>query len=467
MLQEDLLQPSSSRDKLSTVDDTGHRKWIFATRPEGFFYKRREILSLIYLAVFFTLPFIKVNGMPLLMFNVVEGKFILFSKIFWPNDFFIFAFAMITFIIFIVLFTIAYGRLFCGWACPQTIFMEFVFRKIEWWIEGTPSQQQKLNKGPWTTEKFAKKALKHILFFAVSFLIAHAFLSYIIGVDTVVRDIREPFSEHIGLFMGLLIFSLLFYFVFAFVREIVCTTICPYGRLQGVMFDKDTMQISYDYVRGEPRGKMSKNVTAQFGDCIDCKKCVHVCPTGIDIRNGVQLDCVGCTACIDACDEVMLKIQRPTGLIRYASENQISESKSWVFTARMKAYTVLLTLLVLIMSVLVFSRRTVDTYISRARGPIYQEVGDTAYSNLYNAKIINKSNKEMPVTFVVENMQGRVKIVDDHAQTLKKESLNQITFFVEIPKSSIKKRSNTVKIAVYSGDKKIQSIKTKFIGPFI
>ncbi len=467
MLQDDLLQPSTSRDKLSTVDDTGQRRWLLVAKPKGFFYRRREILSLIYLAVFFGLPFIKVDGMPLLLFNVVEGKFILFSKIFWPNDFFIFAFAMITFIIFIVLFTIAYGRLFCGWACPQTIFMEFVFRKIEWWIEGTPSQQQKLNNGPWTTEKFVKKSLKHILFFAISFLIAHTFLSYIIGVDKVVMDMREPFSEHIGLFMGLVIFSLLFYFVFAFVREIVCTTICPYGRLQGVMFDKDTMQVSYDYVRGEPRGKMSKNTSTQFGDCIDCKKCVHVCPTGIDIRNGVQLDCIGCTACIDACDEVMEKIHRPKGLIRYASENQISESKHWVLTPRMKAYTILLSLLLLIMAALVFTRRTVDTYISRARGPIYQELGDTAYSNLYNAKIINKSNKNLPIKLVVENMPGRVKILDDHAMVLKNEAINEITFFVEVPKNSIKKRSSVVKIAVYSGDEKIQSVKTKFLGPFM
>jgi cytochrome c oxidase accessory protein FixG len=467
MLQEDLLQPSSSRDKLSTVDNTGHRKWMFVAKPDGYFYKRREILSLIYLAIFFGLPFIKVNGMPLLMFNVVEGKFILFSKIFWPNDFFIFAFAMITFIIFIVLFTIAYGRLFCGWACPQTIFMEFVFRKIEWWIEGTPSQQQKLNNSSWTTEKIMKKSLKHILFFAISFLIAHTFLSYIIGVDKVVKDIREPFSEHVGLFIGLVVFSFLFYFVFAFVREIVCTTICPYGRLQGVMFDKDTMQISYDYIRGEPRGKMSKNSASNLGDCIDCKKCVHVCPTGIDIRNGVQLDCVGCTACIDACDEVMEKIHRPKGLIRYASENQISESKHWVFTPRMKAYTVLLSLLMLIMTVLVFTRRTVDTYVSRARGPIYQELGDTAFSNLYNAKIINKSNKDLPIKLVVENMPGKVKVLDDHSLTLKKEAINQMTFFVEVPKTSIKKRSNILKIAVYSGDKKIQSVKTKFLGPFM
>lgn len=467
MLQEDLLQPSSSRDKLSTVDNTGHRRWMFVAKPDGFFYKRREILSLVYLAIFFGLPFIKVNGMPLLMFNVVEGKFILFSKIFWPNDFFIFAFAMITFIIFIVLFTIAYGRLFCGWACPQTIFMEFVFRKIEWWIEGTPSQQQKLNSSSWTTEKVMKKSIKHILFFTISFLIAHTFLSYIIGVDKVIADIREPFSEHIGLFIGLLVFSFLFYFVFAFVREIVCTTICPYGRLQGVMFDKDTMQISYDYVRGEPRGKMSKNSTTTLGDCIDCKKCVHVCPTGIDIRNGVQLDCVGCTACIDACDEVMEKIHRPKGLIRYASENQISESKHWVFTPRMKAYTVLLSLLLLIMSVLVFTRRTVDTYVSRARGPIYQEVGDTAFSNLYNAKIINKSNIDLPIKLVVENMPGKVKVLDDHSMILKNEAINQITFFVEVPKASIKKRSNILKIAVYSGDKKIQSVKTKFLGPFM
>jgi cytochrome c oxidase accessory protein FixG len=382
MTSEELLQPSTFRDTVSTVTNAGKRHWIYALQPNGKFYSFRKALAVIYVIVFFTLPFIKVNDMPFLMINVVKGKFIIFSKIFWPQDFFIFAIGMITFIIFIVLFTVVFGRLFCGWACPQTIFMEFVFRKIEWWIEGNPTQQKARNKNTSSSDYIVRKVVKHIIFFVLSFAIANTFLAYIIGIDELVKVIEEPMFEHIALLTGLLIFTFLFYSVYAFVREIVCTTICPYGRLQGVMFDKDTMQISYDYKRGEPRGKLSKKNENNFGDCIDCKKCVAVCPTGIDIRNGIQMECIGCTACIDACNSIMEQINLPKGLIRYASENEIVNKTKFVFNTRMKAYTLLLGLLVVFMSVLIASRKSIDTYISRAKNQLYQELPTGKISNL-------------------------------------------------------------------------------------
>ncbi|NUO02355.1 MAG: cytochrome c oxidase accessory protein CcoG, partial [Saprospiraceae bacterium] len=395
-----------------------------------------------------------------------EGKFILFSKIFWPQDFFIFAIGMITFIIFIALFTVIYGRLFCGWTCPQTVFMEFVFRPIEWLIEGSPSQQKKLNAGEWDTGKIIRKTLKHAIYLLISFVIAHTFLAYILGLDELVKVIKEPLADHIGLLSGLIIFTLLFYLVFAFVRDIVCTTICPYGRLQSVMFDKDTMQISYDYKRGEPRGKFKKNAERTEGDCINCLKCVQVCPTGIDIRNGVQMDCVGCTACIDACDEVMDAVHFERGLIRYASENEISTGQPFRFNNRMKAYTGLLVVLLGVMVFLVATRKTVDTYISRVKGQLYQEVEGGKISNLFDAKIINKTREEIPVTLKLEDLDGSIKLVGNQQMVLKKEAINEFTFFLEIPKEQIKKRSSTLRIGVYQGNEKIQTVKTKFLGPF-
>jgi len=423
-------------------------------------------LAWLYLAVFFIMPFIKVNGMPFMMINLPEGKFILFSKIFWPQDFFIFAIGMITFIIFIVLFTVIYGRLFCGWTCPQTVFMEFVFRPIEWLVEGSPSQQKKLNAGEWNSGKIIRKTIKHGLYLLISFVIAHTFLAYILGIDELVKIIREPLADHVGLLSGLVIFTLLFYAVFAFVRDIVCTTICPYGRLQSVMFDKDTMQIAYDYKRGEPRGKFKKNVVRTEGDCVSCLKCVQVCPTGIDIRDGVQMECVGCTACIDACDEVMDALHFERGLIRYASENEISTGKPARFNTRMKAYTGLLGVLLVAMVFLVATRKTVDTYISRVKGQLYQEVEGGKISNLFDAKIINKTREEIPLTLKLEGMDGTIKLVGNQQITLKKEAISEVTFFLEIPKDQIKKRSSTLRIGVYQGDEKIQTVKTKFLGPF-
>ncbi|MDA3613596.1 cytochrome c oxidase accessory protein CcoG [Polluticaenibacter yanchengensis] len=454
------------RNRASTVDEKGKRNWIYAMKPKGKLYSLRNYFSWFYFAIFFAMPFIKVNGMPFVLLNFVEAKFILFGKIFWPQDFFIFAVAMIVAIVSVVLFTVVYGRLFCGWICPQTFFMEMLFRKVEWAIEGTKSQQIKLNNSAWNTEKILKRGGKHIVFFILSFIIANTFLSYILGVDELKKIISEPISEHGLLFTGLLFFTTLFYVVYAFVREIVCTTICPYGRLQGVMFDKNTMQIAYDYERGEPRGKLKKNNTEIKGDCIDCMKCVHVCPTGIDIRNGVQMECVGCTACIDACNEVMFKINKPLGLIRYASENEIEKKEKFKFGSRLKAYTILLVALIGFMAALIVSRKSVDTFISRARGQLYQELPGNKYSNLYNAKILNKTNKEKDVAFKVENMPATIKLVSHHGVHLKSEAINETTFFIEIDMDKVLKRSTDLEIGVYENDQKIQTVKTTFLGPF-
>ncbi|MEP6792966.1 MAG: cytochrome c oxidase accessory protein CcoG [Saprospiraceae bacterium] len=467
MTEEELLHAETFRDRVSSVSASGKRNWIYAFKPSGKFYRYRNIVSYIYLIVFFAMPIIKINGNPFFMINVIDSKFILFGKIFWPQDFFIFAVGMISFIVFIVLFTVIYGRLFCGWACPQTVFLEFVFRKIEWWIEGSASRQKALHDGPWTMEKIWKKVLKHTLFLVVSFLIAHTFLAYIIGVDEVVKIIGEPLSQNVALLVGLIVFTMLFYGVFAFVREIVCTTICPYGRLQGVMFDKDTMQISYDYKRGEERGKYKRNEQRTNGDCIDCKKCVVVCPTGIDIRDGVQMDCVGCTACIDACDEVMDKIGFQKGLIRYASENQIANGTSFKFNTKMKAYTVLLFVLLSAMTVMIITRKTVDTYISRVSGQLFQETEGDKISNLFDAKIINKTNKDFPVELRIEGLNGEIKPVGAQGFLLKKEAINEFTFFLELPKTEVHSRSNKISIGIYQDGMKIQTVKTKFLGPFM
>lgn len=464
---DDIYEDESYRDRISTVTEDGKRNWVYALKPKGVYYNYRTTLAVLYLLVFFGLPFIKVNGMPFVLFNVLEGKFILFSKIFWPNDFHIFAIAMITFIVFIALFTIVFGRLFCGWICPQTIFMEFVFRKIEWWIEGSPAKQRLLDKADWTFTKVWKKALKHILFFLFSFLVAHTFLAYILGIDEISKIITEPLSNNLSLFLGIIGFALTFYGVFAFVREIVCTTICPYGRLQGVLFDQDTMLVAYDYKRGEQRGKFKKNEERILGDCIDCHQCVNVCPTGIDIRNGTQLDCVGCTACMDACDFMMDKVGLPKGLIRYASENGIEKGEKLHFTPKIKAYTAILILLTVVLVALLFSRKDIDVSISRVGGQLYQEQPDNKLSNLFNANIINKTNQTFPVEFRVENYDGKIQLVGEHAIQLKKEDITKSTFFIILNKKDVKKRSIKLEIGIYRNNKKIQTVSTKFLGPFV
>ncbi len=463
---EDLQHAESFRDRVSSVTEKGRRRWVYVLKPSGRFYKWRNYSAIFYLLVFFGLPFVKWDGEAFFMLNVIKGKFILFGKIFWPQDFFIFAVAMITFIIFIALFTVIYGRLFCGWACPQTIFMEMVFRRIEWWIEGSPNQQRNLHDKAWDVGKFVRKGFKHFLFLAISFIIANTFLAYIIGTDELFRMMREPISQNLSLLAGLVIFTLLFYGVFAFVRDIICTTVCPYGRLQSVLFDKDTMQISYDYGRGEPREKITKGKLRTEGDCIDCRKCVAVCPTGIDIRDGVQMECVGCTACIDACDEVMDKVGFKRGLIRYASENEIANKKPFHFNNRMKAYSGLLGFLIILMSVLVFTRRSIDTYVQRAQGQLFQEIEQDKISNLYVAKIINKTSREQEVEVKLEGTDGEIKLVGKEKHLLKPESVNEVEFFIVLNKNALTGRKTNLDLGVYQGNRRIQSLQTNFLGPF-
>ena len=453
------------RDHLATVTEEGKRIWIYPKKPKGKFHRFRVVAAIILLAVLFFVPFIKVNGHPFMLLDILNRKFILFGIAFGPHDFHLFVLSIIGLIISIFLFTVVYGRIFCGWICPQTVFMEGLFRKIEWWIEGSPSQQKKLDQMPWNWEKIRKKGLKQLIFLSVSFLIANTFLAYIISTDELFTIIRGPIAEHLTLLTGIIGFTLVFYFVFAYVREIVCTTICPYGRLQSVLVDQDSMQVSYDYVRGEPRGKMSKKVENNFGDCIDCKKCVIVCPTGIDIRDGVQMECVGCTACIDACDEVMDKISRPRGLIRYASERGIRENKKFVFTTRMKAYSGALVILLGIMTYLIASSKAISANISRVKGQLFQELPDNKISNLYDAKILNKKNKEYPVELKIIGMEGQVKMINNHP-ILKKQGLTDLTFFVILDQNKVQKRSNKIKIGVFADGELVDEINTTFLGPF-
>lgn len=456
----------SFRDSLATVDAKGKRKWIFAKKPKGKLYNYRTLMSWFFFAVFFAVPFIHINGRPLFLFNVLEAKFILFGKVFWPQDFFIFGLTMITFIVFIILFTAAFGRLFCGWVCPQTIFMEMLFRKVEYLFEGDANAQKYLKRQPWTTGKILRKSGKHVAFFALAFIIANFFLSYVIGVKELERIITEPVSQHAGGFISILVFSGVFYGVYAFFREQVCTVVCPYGRLQGVLLDKNSMLVAYDYLRGEPRGNAKKAAPeTNLGDCIDCFQCVSVCPTGIDIRNGTQMECIGCTACIDACNAIMEKINKQTGLIRYASENGITNKEPLHFTTRMKLYTVLLSILVLLLVSLLMTRKDVDATVMRTPGMLYQERGTDSISNLYNIKLVNKTLQNVPLTIRVEDGQGNIQIIGSNHIDVKAEGQGSGSFFVVLPRSVIHQRKKQIQLGLYNGNTKIDVAKTNFLGP--
>lgn len=464
-MRKEVKPEASFRDKLTTIDEKGHRQWIYPTKPKGKLYNSRAIVSVFLLVFLFGAPFVRLNGQPLLLFNVLERKFIIFGLTFWPQDFFLFAVATLAFIMFIVLFTAVFGRVFCGWVCPQTIFMEMVFRKIEYWLEGDAHAQRTLNNAPWTQKKFLKKTAKHVIFFSIAFLIGNTFLAYIIGVEELSKIITQPPSEQWGLFIAVLAFSGVFYFNFSWFREQMCVVVCPYGRLQGVLLDKDSIVVAYDFERGEPRGKMKKEEQRSNGDCVDCGLCVRVCPTGIDIRNGTQLECVNCTACIDACNDIMEKVNLPKNLIRYDSYNGIANKKKFRFTPRILAYSGVLILLVVFLGFSLGSRRDVETTILRTPGMLYQEAAGNKISNLYNIEVVNKTTSAIPIQLRLKSPEGTIRMVGD-ALTAPKQGMAKGTFFVELPKETLTGRKTELMIEVYSGDRLIEEMETNFLGPF-
>ena len=431
---------------------------------KGKLYQYRSLLSYFFLGLLFAAPFIKFNGEQLVLLNILERKFVFFGVIFWPQDFYLFVLALLSFVVFIVLFTVIFGRVFCGWACPQTIFMEMVFRKIEYWIEGEPVKQKKLNERPMDLDKFMRKAAKHSIFFLISFFIANIFLAYVIGTDTLLSIITEPVSTHLSGFISILVFTIIFYLVFSRIRSIVCTVICPYGRLQGVLLDDQSMIVAYDYNRGEPRGKVQKGMESLKGDCIDCKLCVQVCPTGIDIRNGTQLECINCTACIDACDMVMEKIERPLRLIGFKSEDEIKFSKPFRVSRKIYGYSAVLAVLLSTLTFLMLSRSDVKTTILRASGTLYQMRDDRLVSNLYNAELVNKTSRALTFEILPEDASAQIQYIQKEIK-LEYGGTIKLTFFVLMPQNAVKQFKTELKFKLLSDGKVIDRFKTTFIAP--
>ena len=452
------------RDKISIINKDGKRKWIYPRKPKGKLYNLRTIFSIFLLTILFGTPFIKVNGHPFMLFNFVERKFILFGLSFVPQDFYLFGLAMISIIVFVILFTVTFGRLFCGWACPQTIFLEMVFRKIEYWIEGDAGSQRKLAESPWTSGKIIKKFSKWSIFYFISFLIGNTFLAYIIGVDDLYKIVTDSPANHLGGLFLIILFTSMFYFVFAYFREYACIYVCPYGRLQGVLLDPNSIVIAYDSERGEPRGKINKSESRELGDCIDCKMCVDVCPTGIDIRNGTQLECVNCSACVDSCNNVMDKIQKPRGLIRYDSSNGIKNKEKFKITPRIIGYSVVLILLISLQAVLFANRKDVDINILRTPGLLFQEQPDNKITNLYNINLANKTFESIPISLKLKNLDGEIKIIGNEI-VLQPAGITEAKFLIYVPGDKIKLMNTPFTVQIYSGNKLLNELESSFNGP--
>ena len=468
--QGQVLNPETFRDSVGTMDQTGKRKWVFPRKPKGKYTNYRYLVSVVLLIIYFGIPFIKINGNPMLLINVLDREFYIMGQPFYPQDFFILALGAIASIVFILLFTVVFGRIFCGWICPQTIFLEMIFRKIEYAIEGDRNKQMKLDRQEWNSEKIWKRGLKWTIFLIISLIITHFMFMYIVGYEEVFKIMKEgPFANPTN-FIVMILFTAAFYFVFAWFREQVCTLVCPYGRLQGVLIDKQTVNVFYDFKRGENRAKWRKGEdrrAAGKGDCIDCNQCVVVCPTGIDIRNGQQLECVNCTACIDACDEVMVKVGLPPGLIRYATEDEIEKEIPFKFTNRMKAYTGVLLLLIGFLGFLLYNRGDMEAKFIKPAGSTFF-LKDGKISNTYNYTVLNKSNKKKTLTIKVENpAHGTISFSGDSTIVVDRDKMSKGTVNISFPENEIKLSKQNIVIGIYDDKgKKVDEYETYFEGPF-
>jgi cytochrome c oxidase accessory protein FixG len=458
------------RASSSTVDDKGKRVWVYPKKPSGNYHKARVGVTVLLLGLLFAGPLVKVGAQPLFLFNVFARKFIIFGQAFWPQDFVLLAITLITCFVFVILFTVVFGRIWCGWMCPQTLFMEMVFRKIEYLTEGDMAAQRRLATAPWSFDKIKKKILKHSAFLLIAVLIAHTLMAYMIGIEETWKVAKGSPSEHLAGFFGMAGFTAVFYWLFAFFREQACIAVCPYGRLQGVLLGRESIVVAYDWLRGEPRGHLKKKTPAPSsqsvqGDCIDCNLCVQVCPTGIDIRNGTQLECVNCTACIDVCDDVMIKIGKPKGLIRFASYQSIKNGVQKLITGRVIGYSLVLVLLLGILSFALITRSDVETTFLKVSGTLYQrEPG--LITNLYNAEFVNKTFEELNLEVRIESPSyAQLYKVDGKAVIVPAEDMIKSVYFIKIPEKQIMNARTVVRLGIYKNGRKVEDLKVKFIGP--
>lgn len=383
---ESLLAPNEH--VLSTLEADGSRRWLYPRVAPGRFLTRRRIVAYLLIAVFTLLPFLTIGGKPAILLDIAARRFTLLGFTFLPTDTVLLALFMVSVLLSIFLATALLGRVWCGWGCPQTVYMEFVFRPIERLCLGRRATggKPRADIGGW------RYPVMYLLFAIISLYLTHTFLSYFVGVQKLRTWMTESPADHWTAFMVVVVVTGAMMFNFAFFREQLCTIACPYGRFQSVLLDRQSLVISYDQRRGEPRGKMNKKSLPVLGDCIDCKMCVAVCPTGIDIRDGLQLECVGCAQCIDACDEVMIQTERKAGLIRYSSQAAMAGEKQKLLRPRVVTYPAVILALIGLLAVMLLTRSPVDVTLLRGLGKPYFLTPAGDVENTLRLKVINRTD---------------------------------------------------------------------------
>lgn len=453
------------RETLYTIDKKGNRHWVYPTLIRGFWWRNRAIVIYALMAFYLVMPWIKIAGEQAILLDIPGRRFTVFGATFWATDTSYLVMLLGGLAISLFFFTAMFGRIWCGWACPQTVFLEFLFRPVERLIEGNSVERERLDKRGWDLNKTLKKGAKIFIFALLSWIIASTFLAYFVGAERLIgmigsNPLLNPFPFGVTLFVVGLTF-----FQFSWFREQFCTVLCPYARFQSVMMDSDSISVGYDKVRGEPRAKLKDSSGTAKGDCIDCGLCVRVCPTGIDIRNGLQLECIACASCIDACDSVMLKIGKPAGLIRYDTENKLLGLPARWLRPRVLIYSAILVIYVTLFVYRLSQRELSEVEILRASHDLpFNELAGTQISNHLEIKISNKSRHKLEYNIELLEPVGAKLVVPVNPYPVEAESLASIPVFINLERQLIKSGRKKARLLVSSGKFK-KELEINLIGP--
>lgn len=409
-------------DSLSMINDDGSRTQVHPADVQGKFTILRRATAWFLVLIYVALPWIKIGGFPAVFLDLAKREFHFFGMTLLTSDMWLLIFLITGLAFALFVLSSVVGRVWCGWYCPYTVFMEHVYRRVERWIEGDSVKRKKLDKQPWNAEKIFKRGLKWVCYVLISLILANVFLSYFLSIPELWRHMAQGPAAHPKEFIFILAFTGVFTFMFGWFREQFCIILCPYGRFQSALTDDDTVTVAYDYKRGEPRGRAKKGEDRAVGDCVDCKRCINVCPTGIDIRNGIQLECVACSSCIDACNDIMKKLKKPTGLIRYDSLNGIETGKRRVVRPRLFLYAFFMLLGGMVMLMAFMNLKSFHGDVQRMSGSNYVS-NDDGVRNLFSYEIKNKSN--ITAVYTIEG-NGPSGIVFSDVGELKVESLQTI-----------------------------------------
>ncbi len=453
--------PEAQERVLSTLNRDGTRRWIRPKISKGRYYRRRLITAWALIITFTMIPILKLGGRPLMLFDIPKREFSFFGATFLPTDTFLLMLLLFSIFIGIFLITAVLGRVWCGWGCPQTVYMEYLYRPIEMWIEGGRSKQLELDaRGP-----NLRRMLKYVVFFFVSAFLANTFLAYFVGWDQLLGWITSSPTNHPAAFAVMLGTTLLMFFDFAWFREQTCIVACPYGRFQSVLLDRQSLIVGYDAGRGEKRAKWRKNEKRTAGDCIDCGLCVSTCPTGIDIRDGLQMECIHCTQCIDACDAVMKRIGLEPGLVRYTSQAELESGKRSFLRPRLIVYSAILAIMFGAFSVSLAGKSTADVTLLRGIGAPFSVLPNGEVSNQIRIKIANRSPEERSYLIELVEAGDLVLVAPENPLTVAAGDTQMTGVFVTAPRSAFSGGETTVTLQISDGVDFSRQLPYRILGP--